>query len=370
MKVGGWIKSVAINLIGIAIAIGAAEAFARYHANATKNFSDTQLPMCRPDDLTIWRYKPDVNIRFASAWGEFDTVIKTNDVGLRGPQIAEARPGQATVLFIGDSFTFGQGVQEEDRFSSVAGRKLEVAGLDVRIINAGHWMYTYDQQLVLMKEMIRRFHPKIVVQGFFWPHIRTMFGHEQHRSADGQLVSVSDDKIKVDENGVLKFRSDWLERPPLNSQLIAMIARAALNRALLNSASRWFAFLRPDDKSTEPLWQLTDSLVSEAATMLREQGITYVPFLVPASVEVGGNTWGLFGWTESAPPTDVDIGLPSRRFKSIFARTGTPLLDPSQALRERGGGRLYFERDGHWNADGHRVIGELLANAIAPALKP
>jgi hypothetical protein len=370
MKVGGWVKVVAINLIGIAIAIGAAEAFVRYQANAKKNFFDTELPMCRPDDLTIWRYKPKVDIRFASPWGEFDTVVKTNDAGLRGPQIADETPGQSTVLFIGDSFTFGQGVQEEDRFSSVAGRRLQTAGLNVRIINAGHWMYTYDQQLVLMKEMIRRYHPKVVVQGFFWPHIRTMFHHEQHRSSDGWLIAVSDDKIKVDDNGVLKFRSDWLERPPLNSQLIATIARAALNRALLNSASQWIAFLRPDDKSTEPLWQLTDSLVSEAAAVLREQGITYVPFLVPPSVEVGGDTWGLIGWTAPTPPTDVDTSLPARRFKSIFAKSGTPVLDPSATLRERGGGKLYFERDGHWNADGHRVIGELLANAIAPAIKP
>jgi hypothetical protein len=364
MKVGGWIKGVAINLIGIAIAIGAAEAFVRYQVNAKGEFFDTGLPMCRPDDLTIWRYKPNVDVRFASV-GEFDTRIRTNDAGLRGPQIADEKPGQSTVLIIGGSFTFGMGVSEEDRFSSVVERKLKAAGFDVRVINAGYWGYTYDQQLVLMREMIGRYHPKIVAQEFSWPAIRTLVHHEQHRSSDGQLVSVSDDEIKIDENGVLKYRSDWLDRPPLKSQLIATIARAILNRAFLTSATQWVPFLYPEDKSTEPLWELTDRLATEGAAVVRDQGIKYVPFLVPTGIEVGGDSWGGL-----VPPAGADTGLPTRRFKAIFAKIGATVLDPSEALREHGGAKLYFVHDGHWNADGHRVMGELLANTIAPALKP
>ena len=271
----------------------------------------------------------------------------------------------ATIVALGASNTFGKGVSRGQAYPAQLEALLRARGLSVRVINAGYWGYTYDQQLVLMREMIGRYHPKIVAQEFSWPAIRTLVHHEQHRSSDGQLVSVSDDEIKIDENGVLKYRSDWLDRPPLKSQLIATIARAILNRAFLTSATQWVPFLYPEDKSTEPLWELTDRLATEGAAVVRDQGIKYVPFLVPTGIEVGGDSWGGL-----VPPAGADTGLPTRRFKAIFAKIGATVLDPSEALREHGGAKLYFVHDGHWNADGHRVMGELLANTIAPALKP
>ena len=219
--------------------------------------------MCRPDPLTIWRYRP--HLRLTHRTPEFETQIRTNDAGLRQAPIALEAEGVTTVLFIGNSFTFGWGVAEEERYSEVLARLMaeKRLGKRLRIVNAGHWMYTFDQQLVLMKEMIERYRPAVVVQGFYWMHVRTLFNHRLVRASDGTLQVVEDSKIKVSDYGVLKFRSDWLERPPLNSQLVVLIARWLLNRDLHQRAHGAVDYMRPGSTKDEALWTLTDDSLAK-----------------------------------------------------------------------------------------------------------
>lgn len=368
-KACGWAFVVAFNIAAIVAVLGVAEFWARWIAESDAAIQqDDQLPMCRPDALTIWRYRPDVRLTYRTP--EFETLIRTNDAGLREGQIAPATDDVATVLFIGDSFTFGWGVAEEQRYSEALARLLAERrpGTRLRIVNAGHWMYTFDQQLVLMKEMIERYRPAVVVQGFYWMHVRTLFNHRLVRASDGALQAVEDSKIKVSDSGVLKFRSDWLERPPLNSQLAVLVTRWLLNRDLRERAGDTVDFMRPGSTKDEALWNLTDQLVSETIRTLRTAGIAYVPFLIPTSVEVGGTQWTHVNWTAPAPPTGVDPGLPEARLDAMFTRSGTTVVRMASTMREGAGAALYFPRDGHWTAEGHAVAAEILAPHLDRAL--
>ncbi len=368
-KASGWVFVLAFNIVAIVAVLGLAELGARWIAGSTGTDQDEQLPMCRPDPRTIWRYLPDVRLTYRAP--EFEMQIRTNDAGLREGPIPPEADGVTTVLFIGDSFTFGWGVTEEQRYSELLARlvaaHLAVAGRPgtrLRIVNAGHWMYASDQQLVLMKEMIARYRPSVVVQGAYWMHIRTLFNHRLVRAADGTLQAVEDSKIKVSDRGVLKLRSDWLEHPPLGSQFIALVARALLNRDVIERASEWVDYFRPGKTPDEALWALTDDIVGETIRTLRAQGIAYVPFLVPSIVEVTGSNWTAVGWQRPTPPADVDLDLPARRMAAIFAKHGAELIELATPMRALGGAGLYFPQDGHWTAKGHAAV----AGALAPHL--
>ena len=155
-----WAAVAAFNLAAIALVLGAAELGVRLMSGADRTDQDDQLPMCRADPLTVWRYKPDVRLTYRAP--EFEMQVRTNEEGLRSAATS-AGPGP-TVLFIGDSFTFGWGVSEAERYTDAIGRQLG----GVRTVNAGHWMYTFDQQLLLMRQLIERHRPAVVVQGFYW----------------------------------------------------------------------------------------------------------------------------------------------------------------------------------------------------------
>ena len=71
-----------------------------------------KLGMATSHPTRIWSYKPNYETTFATK--EFSIDIRTNSRGLRS---AENLEGEITVLAIGDSFTFGWGVNRAERFS-------------------------------------------------------------------------------------------------------------------------------------------------------------------------------------------------------------------------------------------------------------
>lgn len=67
----------------------------------------------RPSTLLPWELKPNDQSRFKMS--EFDTTVTTNSLGLRDSEIDFSRP---RVLCMGDSFTFGYGVENNESFCS------------------------------------------------------------------------------------------------------------------------------------------------------------------------------------------------------------------------------------------------------------
>jgi hypothetical protein len=349
---------VAFNLIAMALIVVAGEFYVRKaHIANTTEWGDNALAMCLPDQNRIWRYKAGVDFSYKT--NELQFRIRTNALALRGEALIQD-DSSPLVLFIGDSFTFGWGVEENARFSEIA-RDLLAAEQNrhVSIINAGHWMYTFDQQLITLKEMLNKYRPKIVVQGLFWPHVRTLFGHELFYERQ-ELASVSHPGLRCDETGVLRFRSDWLERPPLNSQLIASIARRLLNANFVRSAADIEQLLRQDQPFINELWSLTANHLRETAVIVQRTGAAYVPLYIPVNVELADKFWrDTFGKDR---PVGVDLSLPRRYFESFLSGMGVRLVVPE--FREHD----YFAIDPHWNEGGHTKAAKALVPVISSLL--
>jgi hypothetical protein len=167
---------------------------------------------------------------------------------------------------------------------------------------------------------------------------------------------------------VLRFHSDWVDDPPLGSQLAAVLARSLLNRDLRRQAATWVEYMRPGSTADAELWAQTDALIGETIVYLRSAGVAYVPFLIPTSVEVGGTSWSHVGWNGKDAPSGVDPALPAKRLTALFAKRGTTPIDLVPAMRSGGGAALYYPLDGHWNERGHAAAGAALAAAVGYAL--
>lgn len=356
----------AVNAVLIALALLGAEAYARYdHARTAQYTSDNQLPMCEADQFRIWRYKPDVDFRYNNP--EFDIRIRTNAEGLRSDPEAATGDGPL-VVFIGDSFTFGWGVEENETFAEIARTRLaNEFGVRVRIINAGHWMYTYDQQLLILKDILKKHRPAVVVQGLYWPHLRTLYNHVLSYDRAGSLVATSDPGIQVDERNLLKFRSDWLERPPLNSQLIALLARSVLNRRMVRDAANIEPYLIPGKTHNEQLWTATKRLLTETSRTVQSTGAIYLPLYIPSNVETSEGFWTV-SWGKPEVPQNLNVRQPFERLRQIMSGLGHELIDPTSQLRPSAT-EAYFKHDVHFTARGHQIVGEFIAPLIGHAIK-
>jgi lysophospholipase L1-like esterase len=90
---------------------------------------------------------------------------RINQLRFRGEEISvEKPPGVRRILCLGDSFTFGEGVREEDAWPQRLGR---LAGPGTQVINAGVQGYSLDDEATHLFLYGRKLMPDVVVIGFF-----------------------------------------------------------------------------------------------------------------------------------------------------------------------------------------------------------
>jgi hypothetical protein len=91
-------------------------------------------------------------------------ILNSDRFGFRGAEEypAQKPPGRSRILVLGDSFTFGQDVSDDETYASLLERSLK--GVDV--MNLGVHGYGHDQMLISLQEVGPRVHPDVVLLGF------------------------------------------------------------------------------------------------------------------------------------------------------------------------------------------------------------
>ena len=109
--------------------------------------------------------------------------FRTNSWGFRGPDFAGG-PHTTVIAAIGDSYTFGYGVEYEDIFTSIVERRLQEStfGQNLRVVNLGIPGYNTSQELATLRDFGPRIRPRIVLLGYVLNDI-------QKRDASGAAQS-------------------------------------------------------------------------------------------------------------------------------------------------------------------------------------
>lgn len=162
-----WVANALLVLISLSLAIAAAEAalrvFFQPRALLTRQLlvglgvTDSDLAWERHPDRG-WMIKPNQTFRHVNPYGEFDTPIRTDDLGMRVP-LDRDPPKQAdrTILFVGDSVTAAYEVPYDDTFVAKVEEKLNAAGNQRwRALNAGVRGYSAEQSLKHMRSLLER----------------------------------------------------------------------------------------------------------------------------------------------------------------------------------------------------------------------
>ncbi len=117
-----------------------------------------------PSEEIMYDLLPNLSVNFQGV------PVRTNSCGMRGREIALDKPEKVyRIAFLGDSFTFGWGVEEEEAFPWVVERLLRVNaqdGISVEILNLGVPGYSTFQQVALFEEKGLDFQPDAVVLFF------------------------------------------------------------------------------------------------------------------------------------------------------------------------------------------------------------
>ena len=109
----------------------------------------------------LWGLKPNHRAR------KTGVIVQTNSLGFRENEYPlQRRPGVRRIVVLGDSFTFGNGVEFEQTFSKRLEARLNRSAERYEVINFGVPGYNTTLELATWREVAARFHPDLLILGY------------------------------------------------------------------------------------------------------------------------------------------------------------------------------------------------------------
>lgn len=310
-----------------------------------RGFVPVQPQITVGDAHTRFRLRENLDVT-ASSPGEFSTHYQTDAAGFRiGSRGTEARDAAKSglILGVGDSFTFGIGVDFADTFLAVAGR----ASQHFAVKNAGVLAWGTCHELRYLESRGWALRPAHLVVGVFENDFEDNRDCGLYRWEAGKLVTQAG-------GGAPPRRWERLRGNPVYRWLTEKSALLAFLRIQVTMR------LGPDrsEEGSPDLAHdraLTEALLAEIVAGAESRRIPYTLVVIPSKETVAASLTEGRGLTDKHWKRNALLGMCQRRKWSCL----DPL--PSFQRAARGGLDLYFAKDSHLSAMGHRVLGVALA---------
>ncbi|MGH6611713.1 MAG: SGNH/GDSL hydrolase family protein, partial [Burkholderiaceae bacterium] len=360
----------------VTIGLGLAEVAMRFFA---PQWSD-QWQIWHPHPRSALTVQPNVkNAVVHGVSGEFAFRFSTNAQGLRSDHdLKVPKPkGRERYLFVGDSFTFGYGVEQHETFSARLQSLLDPSHSRIEVVNAGFTSgFTLDTEYVFTREEGSLYEPDLVVAGICLSNDSEDLASTRWQVEDSELFAV--EKLNayvptwIKRSGLINFiRRGVLPqaRAALNPSTAAPVASPTLVPACEIEQENYAESLSPTPLSREiPRLDGNGSMLDVreraqyvahawAADAVRK-GYRLRFLFIPDREEVEGL---------ASPQRLAQLQQSRAMFREAAHAAGIPIWDPTLALRAAacgGDGPFYFPIDGHWNAKGHRFAADFLAKKI------
>jgi lysophospholipase L1-like esterase len=294
---------------------------------------------------------------------EFDTPVRINREGLRGPEIGPKAPGTLRVLALGDSFTFGVGAKEGQTFPARLQSLLRGGGRPAEVLNAGAPGFGVPDEAAWFRRWGRPLAPDLIL-------ITVFVGNDLQDAAPGPKPMAVDGALVMpgERSGSL---SRWFY---YHSQLFVLIKNSSLGGSLrrllgrpepLETRQQREEFAIYDKAALpEPVRQGAEATERAVAELRADAGGTrIVAVIVPSLVQVDPGRWQANLKRFGLDPARYDRERPNRLFGEIFARHGIPVIDLTGTFAEAiaNGRPIYYGIDQHLTPAGYALMATLVA---------
>lgn len=359
--------TVLLTLLALAVAVALAEGLARLAAAAgLVQLQPTLADVAVPEEIAsevrqgpqasqgpLYVGDPRLHHRMAPGWsgtfppeitarlGRGEIPIRTNSLGLRGPELIEPKPDDLfRIVVLGDSVAFGWGVREEDTFPSQLADLLQLLhpGQRFEVVNAGVSGYGTWQQARWLEEHALRLQPDLVVV-------------QMH------LNDAADNLWGALSQGRPADQSSWLVQHSALARLVhlTLLARRGGGTGSGSCADDW------SEPGRRVCWETTLAHLEDIRNTAQATGAKVALMPVPMRWQVEPGVVDPRAWVDASHYQDA-VGRYARR-------QGWLLVDPLPAFLQAaaGGQPSLFLDVGHPNEAGHRLLAQELYRSLNQA---
>lgn len=332
------------------------------------------------DSFRHHRLAPNSITQFVNR--EFNYVQRVNNLGLRGRDQEFSKPhGAFRILMLGDSFTMGKGVGDDETFSVLLERALDrrksfCNGRDVEVLNAGVDSYAPILSLIQLKRELLQLQADLVILNLDMSDLmqESVYRKLATRSPNGELLAVPQEI--VDDGNITARLRTWLQQRTYLTRLLLhylerLLARSdPAGKTILTEAH--FSLLahtlvgQHTVKST--MWIDLFESVNAIRTVAEEHNMMFMLSVYPWGHQVNDKEW--MPGRYSFMPRDAIVSDESLMLIKQFAESSKiPLADLFPVFREYDGAQpLFYSHDMHFTAAGHVLMANGLTDFLVSEL--
>lgn len=266
-------------------------------------------------------------------WDFAGRTVTANSRGIRGSDehAPGKRAGVSRIVVVGDSFTFGEGVHDQDTFPSRLQARL---GPGFEVINLGVHGYGHDQMLIRLREEGLRYAPDLVILGYYADDVaRNALSFRDYAKP----------RFALRDGGLV------LTGSPVPAPAGALALEALRPRVPELFAMAWRRLRPPPRPSADDL-RLMAAIVDEMRRVAAAHGARFLIVDLPPTDEI-------------AVPGEAG---PSEAAVLDYARSrGVPICRTRSELRGRLDGQPVLGLRGHYDAAVNGYVAAILAGCIA-----
>ncbi len=293
--------------------------------------------------------RPGFDGYFAQNNGDFRIRIRINEFGLRNPEPVEEADGR--VWFVGDSMTFGWGVEQDEIYSAVTGRTVNVPVYNVA--SPGANVCGYQALVARMPAQVR---PRAVVIGLILEN--DIFPYDcRKKAAETEAARKKSSGGGTDGPRTMRVRRFLTKNTALYNFFAVSLKRVAFIREFLTAAgliaeSHAYRLTLTDEEFDRAVDRTAAEL--DALRGQLSGGIPFAVLIAPGRFEI----------------RDGDPFYRKLREKmgAALAGRGIAVVDPFREFRKEGFQPTHFAHDGHWSPLGHEIAGKAVARVLEKTL--
>ena len=303
-----------------------------------------------PDPWLGWRGVPELEGRFQTE--EFDVLIEHGPDGFRRSEPPNPERASTRIALLGDSFQWGGGVGQGETLAD-----------QLRVLGSGSWWvknygvsaFGTGQQSLLLESDVLPADPTRVVLAYF---MNDLVDSAHEKTGQRPWFRIEGGELALENSPVAESVLDLgrsIERQSVAwTQLEAALRRFRKRNRALAAPDEYGLFERVPTADPEQLWLVQELLLVRMRDACSAAGVPFEVVYVPAGTEFADPDSGE-GVAERLLGLCSELQIPC-----FDLRPGLRAVWAASDEREARGGPLYYERDCHWTAAGHRAAAELL----------
>lgn len=339
----------------------------------------------RADPVLGFRAAPGFRGRFVHP--EYGRELVTLGAqGFRGGDVpAEKPPGERRVFVLGDSLTFGLGVEDGETFASLLGKGL---GPGYRAVNAGLPGFGTFHELVLFGDTVAPLSPDLVVVAFYAGNdlddnetrVRKLERAgllEDHLALgeafrEGSTSGRRGGRARKEEHAErqtnpLPIRRAYWERSSALFRLVAgridafLVARGFADAPLVYNWSFLQALEKKISTAAKREYGLTGEILSALRERVEKAGARLALVVIPVKIQCEPAAFEKLCRQFNLKPERFDADQAGRLVVEMARERGIPAFDTLPLLRAATeSGEEPFFREGHLSRRGHEIVARAL----------